>query len=172
MSDTKIPHYSILIQWSDEDDAYLVSLPEWRDQLIGFAGHGSTYEEALVAGQITLEHLVSIALEDGRSLPEPDKPSVAGYLDDRIDAAQPVTSTDMRFIVTLVKDLDVGGYNVSVPALPGCFAQGDTVEESLERAKDVIGTYLDGETTESLRAAGVDPELIVDVVDVEIALGA
>ena len=66
-----VPHYSILIQWSDEDDAYLVSLPEWREHLIGFAGHGATYEEALAVGRITLEQLVSIALEDGRSLPTP-----------------------------------------------------------------------------------------------------
>lgn len=76
----------------------------------------------------------------------------------------------MRFVVTLEKDVEVGGYNVSVPALPGCFTQGETVEESLERVKDAIGTYLDGETAESLRAAGVDPDLIVSVVDVETAL--
>lgn len=61
--------YSVIIRWSDEDDAFLVSLPEWQDRLIGYAGHGSTYEEALAAARITLEHLISIALERGESLP-------------------------------------------------------------------------------------------------------
>ncbi len=70
-SEAQVPNYSILIQWSDEDDAYLVSLPEWRDHLIGFAGHGSTYEEALAVGRITLEQLISISLEDDRRLPKP-----------------------------------------------------------------------------------------------------
>lgn len=71
----------------------------------------------------------------------------------------------MRFVVVLQPDEEVGGYNVSVPALPGCFAQGETVEEGLDRAKDAIVAYLDGETPESLRAAGVDPRVIVDALD-------
>ena len=64
-------------------------------------------------------------------------------------------------------DHEIGGYNVSVPALPGCFTQGDTVEEYLVRVRDAIATYLDGETKESLHAAGVEPDMIVDVVEVE-----
>ena len=29
-----------------------------------------------------------------------------------------------------------GGYTVTVPALPGCLTEGDTVEEALENAKE------------------------------------
>lgn len=76
----------------------------------------------------------------------------------------------MRFVVVLEPDHEVGGFTVVVPALPGCFTQGDTVEECLARAQDAIATYLEGETPESLRAAGVDPDLIVEVVDVETPL--
>lgn len=43
----------------------------------------------------------------------------------------------------------VGGYNVRVPALPGCFTQGDTIEEALEMARDAIFLYI-----ESLLADG------------------
>ena len=78
----------------------------------------------------------------------------------------------MKFVVVLEPDRDVGGYNVSIPALPGCFTQGETVEESLERARDAISAYLDGETPESLRAAGVDPSVVVEVVDVDARLSA
>lgn len=76
----------------------------------------------------------------------------------------------MRFVVVLEPDEEAGGYNVTVPALPGCFTQGETVDQSLERAKDAIATYLDEETTESLHAAGVDPTVLVEVVEVESPL--
>ena len=35
------------------------------------------------------------------------------------------------------------GYSVSVPALPGCFTQGETMEESLENAREAIALYLE-----------------------------
>jgi predicted RNase H-like HicB family nuclease len=73
----------------------------------------------------------------------------------------------MRFVVVLKPDHEVGGFNVVVPALTGCFTQGETVEECLSRAQDAIATYLEGETRESLRTAGVDPDLIVGMVEVE-----
>ena len=72
----------------------------------------------------------------------------------------------MRFVVVLEPDEQAGGYNVTVPALPGCFTQGETVDQSLERVKDAIATYLAEETRESLRAAGVDPTVLVEVVEV------
>lgn len=31
-----------------------------------------------------------------------------------------------------------GGYNVTVPALPGCFTQGDSLEEARVMAREVI----------------------------------
>ena len=36
-------HYSMIIQWSDEDNAYIVTVPE----LPGCQTHGETYEEAV-----------------------------------------------------------------------------------------------------------------------------
>ena len=38
---------------------------------------------------------------------------------------------------------DVGGYWVEFPDLPGCFSQGDTLEEALENSKEALGLYLD-----------------------------
>jgi len=37
-----------------------------------------------------------------------------------------------------------GGFNVSVPALDGCFTQGETEEEALKNAKEAILCYLEG----------------------------
>lgn len=35
-----------------------------------------------------------------------------------------------------------GGYTVTVPALPGCISEGDTLEEALANIKDAIEGYL------------------------------
>lgn len=35
-----------------------------------------------------------------------------------------------------------GGYSVSVPDLPGCYSQGDNIEEVLDMARDAVGIYL------------------------------
>ena len=64
-------HYSMLIEWSDEDQAYLVTLPEWADRVIMPATHGDTYGEAVRNGQEVLELLINSAIEDGEALPVP-----------------------------------------------------------------------------------------------------
>jgi antitoxin HicB len=39
---------------------------------------------------------------------------------------------------------DGGGYAVTVPALSGCFTQGSTVEEAMERAAEAISVHIAG----------------------------
>ena len=62
--------YSMLIQWSPEDVAYLVSLPEWEGRVFNPVTHGDTYEEAAKQGVEALELIVASTLDDGQSLPE------------------------------------------------------------------------------------------------------
>jgi predicted RNase H-like HicB family nuclease len=38
---------------------------------------------------------------------------------------------------------DEGGYSVAVPELPGCFTQGETLEEAIDMAKEAIIIYLE-----------------------------
>jgi antitoxin HicB len=70
-------HYSMLIEWSEEDQAYLVTLPEWADRVIMPATHGSTYGETVQHGQEVLEMLVNSAVQDGEPLPPPKTHAVA-----------------------------------------------------------------------------------------------
>ena len=63
--------YSMVIQWSDEDQAYLVTLPEWADRVLGPVSHGDTYEQAIKNGQEALEALVVSAQKHSESLPSP-----------------------------------------------------------------------------------------------------
>lgn len=46
----------------------------------------------------------------------------------------------MKYLILLHKS--EYGYDVHVPALPGCHSQGDTEQEALENIKDAISTYL------------------------------
>lgn len=63
--------YSMLIEWSDLDDAYVVSFPEWeRDGHLAHT-HGATYAEAAQKGQEMLAFLMDSAKEDQESVPVP-----------------------------------------------------------------------------------------------------
>lgn len=52
----------------------------------------------------------------------------------------------MKYLVILHKSKY--GYDVHVPALPGCRSQGDSEKEALENAKDAIRIYLGMEQEE------------------------
>src|SRR4051812_25148342 len=48
-----------------------------------------------------------------------------------------------RYTVLLTPEVEDGGYSVTVPALPGCHTQGDTLEEALANAREAIRLYLE-----------------------------
>jgi predicted RNase H-like HicB family nuclease len=49
----------------------------------------------------------------------------------------------MKFLVVL-EEAEEGGFNVTVPALDGCFTQGGSEQEAVENAKEAILCYLEG----------------------------
>lgn len=58
----------------------------------------------------------------------------------------------MKFHVVL-EPAEEGGFTVSVPALDGCFTEGDTEAEALDNVKEAILCYLEGlETVNRLKA--------------------
>lgn len=61
-------HYTVVIQWSNEDECYVVSLPEWGEFC---HTHGDTYEEAMQNAHEVLELLIESAIQNGEPLPEP-----------------------------------------------------------------------------------------------------
>ncbi len=71
----------------------------------------------------------------------------------------------MKFNVILEK-AEEGGYNVSVPALDGCFTQGETEEEAIQNAREAIICYLEG--LEKLNQIKSSPE--VEIKELEIAI--
>jgi predicted RNase H-like HicB family nuclease len=62
--------------------------------------------------------------------------------------------------VILIPDRDSGGYVVEVPSLPGCYSQGETVEEALANIREAISLHI-----ESIIAHGEEvPEDIAPIL--------
>lgn len=51
-----------------------------------------------------------------------------------------MTQRTYRILLTPEEE---GGFSVSVPALPGCFTEGETIEEAIEMAKEAISLYVE-----------------------------
>lgn len=60
-----------------------------------------------------------------------------------------------RFAVILAEEPD-GGYSVSVPALPGCYSEGDTVEEALANIREAIAVHLEPPTQAEVRRIRIE----------------
>ena len=65
--------YSIIIEWSNDDNKYIVTLPEFPNCHM----HGATYAEALQNAQEVLELMVESYQEWGLPLPQPKQCAAA-----------------------------------------------------------------------------------------------
>lgn len=54
-----------------------------------------------------------------------------------------------RTFRVLLTPEEEGGFSVSAPSLPGCFTQGETIEDVMKMAREAISLYV-----ESLEADG------------------
>ncbi|MDZ8077649.1 MAG: type II toxin-antitoxin system HicB family antitoxin [Nostoc sp. DcaGUA01] len=61
--------YQMIIQWSEEDNCFLVGFPDFQGQR--WRTHGDTYESAVVNGIEALESLIIAYEATGDLLPEP-----------------------------------------------------------------------------------------------------
>ncbi len=70
------------------------------------------------------------------------------------------------YTVILTPDQEDGGYTVTVPALPGCFTQGDTEEEALANAREAIKCHIEGLQIdgEPIPEADVVPRVAIVIV--------
>ncbi|MEA3204114.1 MAG: hypothetical protein QOI63_1794 [Thermoplasmata archaeon] len=57
----------------------------------------------------------------------------------------------VKHTLTVVLERDAaGGFIASVPALPGCFSQGETLDEVRANIREAIALYLEGEPRQDL----------------------
>lgn len=62
-----IQRYSMQIQWSEEDQVYIVTVPE----LPGCKTHGKTYVKAVKQAQYAIETWIEANRALGRPIPQP-----------------------------------------------------------------------------------------------------
>ena len=59
--------YEMIVYWSDEDEAYIVEVPE----LPGCMADGATYQAAIANAEVIVREWIETARELGRPIPEP-----------------------------------------------------------------------------------------------------
>lgn len=59
--------YEMIVYWSDEDNAFIVEVPE----LPGCMAEGATYQEAVANAETIIQEWIETAKELGRPIPEP-----------------------------------------------------------------------------------------------------
>lgn len=69
----------------------------------------------------------------------------------------------MTNFAVVIHEEPEGGYWAEVPALPGCYTQGDTMPELLDNVREAIAGVLD-----VMRDQGREPESNVQILDVAV----
>ena len=70
----------------------------------------------------------------------------------------------MEYTVLVYKD-EEGGFWAEVPALPGCYSQGETVEETMENVKEAIDAHITA-LKEDLQEIQTNKEFVIGNVSV------
>jgi predicted RNase H-like HicB family nuclease len=65
--------YSMIVQWSDEDQLFLVTIPEFSELVIMPCTHGKTREEAIHNGEDVIEMYLEAWQSEGKVIPAPRK---------------------------------------------------------------------------------------------------
>lgn len=63
--------YSMILQWSNEDELFLVTIPEFSDRVIMPCTHGKTREEAICRGEEVIEMYLEAWKAENEPIPEP-----------------------------------------------------------------------------------------------------
>lgn len=68
----------------------------------------------------------------------------------------------------LIHQAEEGGFWSEAPALPGCYSQGETIDETLHNTKEAIESYLIA-LKEDQVAVPVEEDLFIGKIRVEVA---
>lgn len=65
----------------------------------------------------------------------------------------------------IIHPAEEGGYWVKVPTLPGCFSQGESIEEAMRNIKEAIELHIEG-LLEEHEPVPVENDLIIGRIQV------
>ena len=95
------PKYSMIIRWSDDDECYIVWIPEFG---FGIKSHGDSYEEAAREGADLVD--TSIELCDHGDMHRPD-PWLQGSPDDDVALGQHLFPDGFYYRSLLKRSVDL-----------------------------------------------------------------
>ena len=70
-------HYRMVIQWSEDDQLFLVTIPEFSELVVMPCTHGKTREEAIRNSEDVIEMYLEAWRVEGVAIPEPSMLQVA-----------------------------------------------------------------------------------------------
>lgn len=70
----------------------------------------------------------------------------------------------------MYEPVEEGGYTVTVPSLPGCITEGDTLEQARLMARDAIKLYCESLLKDREIIPQIDEEMLVGRLNVELKL--
>ena len=77
------------------------------------------------------------------------------------EAAEWKERNNLKYIVLVHEDRESGGYWGECPELPGCFSQGETVNELMEHMKEAAELYLDEPASAKIQPVREIRELVL-----------
>lgn len=69
--------HSMMIQWSDEDQIFLITIPEFAERVVMPCTHGKTREDAIRSGEAVIEMYLEAWQAEGIAIPEPKTLQIA-----------------------------------------------------------------------------------------------
>jgi predicted RNase H-like HicB family nuclease len=69
--------FSMIVQWSDEDQLFLVTIPEFADRVVMPCTYGKTREEAIHNAEEVIEMYLEAWQIEGKSIPDPNRLQIA-----------------------------------------------------------------------------------------------
>lgn len=70
---------------------------------------------------------------------------------------------DVHNYAVVIHEEPEGGFWAEVPALPGCYSQGETVDEVMENVREAIAGVL-----EVMKEQGRQPESNIQILDIAV----
>lgn len=149
-----IRRFKIVLEPDPEEGGYTVTVPS----LPGCVTEGDTIEECIEQAKEAIKVTIEDMKDEGLPIPAWD------VIVNEVTAV--IGSEAKRFKIVLEPDLEEGGFVVTVPSLPGCVTQGETVEECIGHAREAIEVTIEGLRAGGSRVPLVD--ILIHEVEVNI----
>lgn len=73
-----------------------------------------------------------------------------------------------QYTAVFEPDEKVGGFTVTIPALPGCISEGDTFEEALKNIEEAAGLYIEVMQNRKMEIPREEKGVVIAPIEVRV----